>query len=195
MDNLFQEKLLLLYQNLHAFDSQQADRLDRWRNLEPESAEFLSILIRTKQAKNVLEIGTSNGYSTLWIADALEMTDGFLTSLEIDQNRTLLAQQYLQEFKLDHRANLITIDAAVFLENPTTVYDVIFLDAERTYYTSYWPALQKLLLSQAGSILIVDNVISHQEQVEDLISLIESDSNMMKTILPVGAGLLVVTKA
>lgn len=194
MDNSFQERLLLLYQDLRSFDSRQTDRLDRWRNLEPESAEFISILVRSKQAKRVLEIGTSNGYSTLWLADALETTDGFLTSLEIEEKRTLLAQQYLREFKLDHRANLVTIDAGVFLESLTSVYDVIFLDAERSYYASYWPSLQKLLLSQVGSLLVVDNVISHQNEVTDFISVIKTDARMMKIILPVGAGLLLVTK-
>jgi predicted O-methyltransferase YrrM len=57
-----------------AYDARQSDRLGRLRNLEPEPAELLSVIVRATRTRRVLEIGTSNGYSTLWLADAVEAT-------------------------------------------------------------------------------------------------------------------------
>lgn len=194
MDKILKERLLSLFIELKSYDDIQVNRLDRWRNLEPESAEFLSILIRSKSARDVLEIGTSNGYSTLWIADALESTDGFLISLEVDEKRTLLARHYLKSFNLDSRVGCAIIDAGLFLQDESLQYDLIFLDAERDFYTSYWPAIKRILLKRKGSTLVVDNAISHASEVSDFIQLIDSDVNFIRTILTVGAGLLLVTE-
>src|SRR3954449_5319094 len=67
-----------LYAAGREHDDTQPDRLARWRNVEPETAELLGVLIRTKRAPRVLEIGTSNGYSTIWLADAAPATGGAL---------------------------------------------------------------------------------------------------------------------
>ena len=195
MNQQFRSQLYELYQELHAYDAKQSDRLNRWRNLEPESALFLSILVRSKQAKQVLEIGTSNGFSTLWLADAVKATHGFLTSLEIDASRTTLAQNHLRQFGLDDRVNCLTVDAKDFLDERHQLYDIIFLDAERNAYVSYWSALKWLICQQAGTLLIVDNVISHKEDMSAFLAIVEADDSVVATVIAVGAGLLIVTKA
>jgi predicted O-methyltransferase YrrM len=81
-----------LYARSHAFDESQSDRLERYRNLEPPTAELLGVLMRATRAQRVLELGTSNGYSTLWLADAAEATGGRLVTVEIDPERTALAR-------------------------------------------------------------------------------------------------------
>ncbi|MEL4505522.1 hypothetical protein AAEX63_10795 [Luteococcus sp. H138] len=70
------ELLERLWREGRDFDAGQPDRLDRRRNLEPDSAQLLNLLIRSIAPMKVLELGTSNGYSTIWIADALEGTGG-----------------------------------------------------------------------------------------------------------------------
>src|SRR3954454_18180178 len=65
-----------LYAAGRAHDDAQPAPTARWRNVEPETAELLGVLIRAKRARRVLEIGTSNGYSTIWLADAAEATGG-----------------------------------------------------------------------------------------------------------------------
>lgn len=194
MDKALRQKLADLYQEFQAYDAPQSDRLNKWRNLEPESALFLSILVKSKQAKQILEIGTSNGFSTLWLAEAVQKTGGFLTSLEIEASRTAIAQKHLAQFGLTERVDCITIDAADFLVRAEPVYDLILLDAERDAYVAYWPDLCRLLSAHAGSMLVVDNVVSHQEQVEEFIGLIENDEGFVSTAIEVGAGLLLVTK-
>jgi len=61
-----------LYQGFQAHDALQSDRLQRFRSIEPESARVLAVLIRAQQARKILEIGTSTGYSTLWLANAAQ---------------------------------------------------------------------------------------------------------------------------
>ncbi|WP_292010210.1 O-methyltransferase [Chryseobacterium sp.] len=193
MNTELKNKILKLYEGFKEEDNIKENRLDRWRNLEPESAEFISILIRSQQSKNVLEIGTSNGFSTLWLSDAVKSTGGKLISVEIEESRTLLAKNNLTEFGLMNNVELITADAKDYLAKTAPVFDTIFLDAERKYYTEYWPELKRLL-SKDGALLIVDNVISHQHQVEDFQNLIIEDTGFTSTVVNVGKGILLVTK-
>lgn len=186
-------EILLLYNQLKEEDNQKENRLDRWRNLEPESAEFISVIIRAQQTKNMLEIGTSNGFSTLWFADALKSTQGKLITIEIEKDRTEAARNYLNNFDLIHQVELITMDAKDYLNSIEKEFSLIFLDAERKYYTSYWENL-KMMLDKKGNLLIVDNIISHKSDVEDFIELIESENKYVLSIINIGAGLLFVTK-
>jgi predicted O-methyltransferase YrrM len=93
-------QLAALLEQLHRdgveHDSSKSDRLERLRNLEPGSAALLALLVRATGARAVLELGTSNGYSTLWLADALRDTGGRLVSVEIDRARSELAAENLQ---------------------------------------------------------------------------------------------------
>lgn len=186
-------EILLLYNQLKEEDNQKENRLDRWRNLEPESAEFISVIIRAQQTKNMLEIGTSNGFSTLWFADALKSTQGKLITIEIEKDRTEAARNYLNNFDLIQQVELITMDAKDYLNSVENEFSLIFLDAERKYYTSYWENLKKML-DKKGNLLIVDNIISHKSDVEDFIELIESENKYVLSIINIGAGLLFVTK-
>lgn len=193
MNAFRKDYLTKLYQSYHLADSKETDRLNRWRSIEPESAELLSLLVLAKQAKHLLEIGTSGGYSTLWLADAAEQTGGHLTTLEIEPKRQQTALQHLHATELSEVVTALCLDAATFLENNQARYDFILLDAERPAYPSYWHYL-KAALHNSGSILVVDNVLSHAEQVKDFIALVKSELDFEQTILPIGAGLLLVVK-
>lgn len=77
----FQHYMQALYQNFTAFDAQQTDRIQRYRNVEPESALFLAMQIHIQQSKEILEIGTSTSYLTLWLAHAAQQTQGRVTTI------------------------------------------------------------------------------------------------------------------
>ena len=187
----FQHYMQALYQNFTAFDAQQTDRIQRYRNVEPESALFLAMQIHIQQSKEILEIGTSTGYSTLWLAHAAQQTQGRVTTLEIYPARTAQAQHYAQELGLDDVIDFWVGDAEKYLAKTTQQYDFIFLDAERDAYVGYWAFLQKML-NPCGGVLIVDNVISHAAQVKCFIELIENDPRFISMTLPIGAGLYMV---
>jgi predicted O-methyltransferase YrrM len=175
-----------------AHDAAQADRLLRFRNVEPETAELLAVLIRSTRARSILEIGTSNGYSTLWLADAAEATEGTLVSVEIDPERTELARANLARAGL--AAELRTEDAAQTLQRATDgCWDFVFLDAERPEYVSYWPQLLRTLRPDGG-LLAIDNVLSHADEVEDVTRLIDAEPSVDSVLVPIGAGLRLVVR-
>jgi predicted O-methyltransferase YrrM len=172
-------------------DARHADRLARWRNVEPETAALLGVLIRAKPAPRVLEIGTSNGYSTIWLGDAAQATGGALVTLEIEPERTALARENVARAGLASTVDLRTEDAGPALRAfPDGAFDVVFLDSERDAYAGYWPHLVRVL-APAG-LLAVDNVISHAEEVADFRALVARDERVTEAIVPIGAGVLLV---
>ena len=173
-----------------AHDETQTERAACWRNLHPDSAALLAVLVRAKQARKVLEVGTSNGYSTLWLADAVRDTGGSLRTLEIDKARKKAARQNLREAKLEDFVRMEVCDAGEFLRDYPKYFDVVLLDADRSQYTAYWPHLQRIL-TKPGSLLVVDNVLSHADEVQAFIALVEADKNFSSMVLDIGAGLLV----
>lgn len=187
----FERFMQELYEKFHRHDLKQADRLHRYRNIEPESGRFLSMLIHAQQSKSILEIGTSTGYSTLWLAEAARQTQAMITTLEVDAERVIQAKQYATEIDLADLINFKVIDAQVYLEAEKEIFDFILLDAERDAYVSYWPHLSRLLKAKGG-LLVVDNVISHAAEVEEFIALIQQDPRFIMSIVPIGAGLLMV---
>jgi len=182
-----------LYRSGRDHDAAREDRLERLRNVEPETARLLGVLARGLTARRLLELGTSNGYSTIWLADAARDCDGALTSVEIDSTRIAEADQHLRSVGLEAFATLRLEDArACLTKSADASWDLIFLDAERSDYVSYWPDLARTL--SAGGMLVVDNVISHADEVADFRELIERDSRVMDALVPVGAGALLVVK-
>ena len=182
-----------LYAAGREHDAARTDRLDRFRNVEPETAEMLGVLVRARAAPRVLEIGTSNGYSTIWLADAVQATNGSLVSLEIDPARTALAREHLARAGLDDVADLRTADArealAAFADD---AFDVVFLDAERPAYPGYWPDLVRTLAP--GGLLAVDNVLSHAAEVEAFRGIVAADERVTPALVPIGAGVLLVVR-
>ena len=192
LSNPFLQRLNELYQSFIKFDATQCDRIKRYRNIEPESALFLAMQVRIQQSKKILEIGTSTGYSTLWLADAAKVTGAKVTTLEIDEKRTQQAQLHAQELQVDDVIDFWVGDAQKYLEQCQEQYDFILLDAERNAYLNYWIYLQKMLVEHGG-VLIVDNVITHAAEVKSFIMEVKRDERFMTTTLSIGSGLFVVT--
>ncbi|MFW2160997.1 O-methyltransferase [Acinetobacter beijerinckii] len=188
---VFLQRIANLYDGFKQHDARQSDRLRRYRNIEAESAKLLGMLVRTQQSKRILEIGTSTGYSTLWLAEAAKAVGGQVKTLEINAFRSAQAKKYAEDFALEDFIDFWVGDACDYLKQATESYDLILLDAERGCYVSYWQDLKRLLQS-SGSTLIVDNVISHAAEVKDFLELIKADENYMSSILAVGAGLCMV---
>ena len=188
---VFLQRIADLYDEFKQHDARQSDRLRRYRNIEAESAKLLGMLVRTQQSKQILEIGTSTGYSTLWLAEAAKSVGGKVQTLEINAFRSAQAKKYAEEFGLENFIDFWVGDASDYLAQATESYDLILLDAERGCYVSYWNDLKRLL-QFSGNTLIVDNVISHAAEVKDFLELIKADENYMSTVLPVGAGLCLV---
>jgi predicted O-methyltransferase YrrM len=179
-----------LYAEGKAFDAGQADRRDRRRNLEPEAAELLTMALRIGNAKDIVEIGTSNGYSTLWLADAARDGGGTVTTVDVAPPTEARANA--------SRAGLIgnirfeTADGGDFLAaRPDRSVDLLFLDADRPEYPGWWPHPKRVL--RPGGVLAIDNVLSHPDEVAPFLRLIADDADFTATTVAVGKGLHLAT--
>jgi predicted O-methyltransferase YrrM len=172
------------------YDVAQSDRLERLRNVEPDTAQLLGVLVRATRARRVLEIGTSNGHSTLWLADAAEAIGGRVETLDIDPRRTELARANLERAHLSAIVECRTLGAAQALgEYPDAAWDFVFLDAERPEYPGYWPNLRRTLAP--GATLAIDNAISHESELKRFNRLLGDDEHLSTALVPIGAGLIV----
>ncbi len=182
-----------LYARGREYDARQADRLDRFRNVEPDTAELLALLVRALAPKQLLELGTSNGYSTIWLADAARAVGAAITSVDIDAGRSKLARENLQRAGLDDRVDLRVDDAgSVLAAGGDGEWGFIFLDAERPAYAGYWPELARVLAP--GGLLAVDNVLSHAGEVAAFRELVAKDGRVTQALAPTGAGLLLIVR-
>jgi predicted O-methyltransferase YrrM len=194
MDATRQTFLDELYAHGRAHDEQREDRLQRLRNVEPETAELLGVLVRAMSATRVLEVGTSNGYSTIWLGDAAEAVGGSVISLEIEPDRTAQAASNLTEAGVADFVELRTQDAAEALASfADGSFDLIFLDAERPLYAGYWPDLIRILRS--NGLLVVDNTLSHAKELVEFSELVYGAEQVTSTLVTVGAGVLLIVKA
>jgi len=127
-----------------------------YRNVPPQDGRLLRLLAETMNAKNVVEIGTSTGYSGIWFGMALQKTGGKLTTFEIDAQRAATARA---NFKRAGMADIITLiegDAHETVKQLKDPIDILFLDADKDGYVDY---LNKLLpLIRPGGLIIGHNI-------------------------------------
>ncbi|MQA05540.1 MAG: methyltransferase domain-containing protein [Streptosporangiales bacterium] len=176
-----------------AYDAGEPDRLRKQRNLEPESAHLLWAIALTANATDVLEIGTSNGYSTLWWADAMTRTCGAVTSVDVDAAAQEQAAGHLRACGLAEHARLVCADAGEHLRTvPSATVDVLFLDAERTEYTGWWP--HPLRVVRPGGLVVLDNATSPADELAPFVALLDQEPGTDRQLLHVGKGMQIVVK-
>lgn len=186
-----------LLQELEAFsernDASAKDRSERMLNITPDTGAFLSVLVRSRGARNILELGTSNGYSTLWLASAAKDVEGEVTSVDINPAKTALAQKNLERAGLQGLVHLHTGDAGEFLnQGPVGRWDFIFMDASREFYPAWWPNVWRSL--RPHGLIVVDNASSHAAEMEPFFELIRQQPDASHVLAPVGKGELMVLK-
>ena len=174
-------------------DAAEPDRLRRRRNLEPDAAALLSVVVQAMGATRVLEIGTSNGYSTAWLADAVRPAGGVVVSVDTDPAVQRAAAANLAEAGLADGVDLICADGGVVLADLLAgSQDVMLLDSERTEYARWWPHPYRVL--RPRGLLVIDNVLSHPDEVAPVLTLIRAEPRMVSAVVPTGKGQLYATK-
>lgn len=168
----------------------QKSRHKFW-NISPETGEFLSILIKTQNIKTVLEIGTSNGYSAIHMAEALTRTKGRLYTVESKKARLDLAIKNFKKAKLTSKITTLFGHAPECIPINLPPFDLIFLDATKCEYPNYFKYLQPL--TKKSTIIVADNAISHKQALIPYYKILKN-STYHTTLLPLGSGLLVSLK-
>jgi predicted O-methyltransferase YrrM len=168
-------------------DASTVERTRRMLNITRDTGEFLAVLVRATVARRVLEIGTSNGYSTLWLASAARAIGGSVTTVELAEYKIALAAANFARADLARYISIIHDDAGRVLEDSRDgAFDLVFLDSERPEYPGWWPKLRRVL--RPGGLLVVDNATSHPEQMEPFVALVNADAEFSTSLVPVGNG-------
>jgi len=190
--------LTILLDELAAFgdahDGDPANRATRMLNITPDTGAFLAVLVKAAQARRILEIGTSNGYSTLWLADAAAGIDGAVTTVEVSKEKIALARANFERAGLTKRITQHEGDAGALLAGlPDGGFDLVFLDSKRSAYLDWWPALKRVL--RASGLLVVDNASSHAHEMAGFTDAVRADHGFTTSLVPVGKGEFLAVKA
>ena len=187
MDDQLRTLLNELYQQGQTNDERQEDRRQKMLNLEPETAQFVSFLARSSKRTRILEIGTSNGYSTCWLAWSAQQTGGHVTSIDREPYKHALAEANLRRAGLRELVELRCGDATELVAGLPGPFDCVFFDADR--YSA--PAQLALLLPKLtpDALLLADNAISHPAEIAGYIETIQALRDFEHMVIPVGKGL------
>ncbi len=161
---------------------------DFW-NISRTTAEFLYNLIVDGGIKNVIEVGTSNGYSGIWLGKALKKTGGKLTTIEFYEKRIVLAKENFEKCQVDDIIEIKQGDASTILEYLPADFriDLAFVDACKKQYIDFFHLIEPHLI--AGGYIACDNVISHAQKVQPFLEDINNNPNYENVVLPLPAGL------
>jgi predicted O-methyltransferase YrrM len=177
-----------------ANDDANAKRPRRMLNITRDTGEFLAVLVRATVARRVLEIGTSNGYSTLWLASAVRAIGGAVTTVELSEYKIGLAIANFARSGLASQITLLHEDAGRVLQRSADgAFDLVFLDSERPEYPRWWPHLKRVL--RPGGLLVVDNATSHAAEMVPFVALVAADVSFVTSLVPVGNGEFLAVKA
>ncbi len=170
---------------------------EKFWNVGRETGNFLNIMVQSIRAQTVLEIGTSNGYSGIWFAEALSHTGGKLYTVESHKERFGLAREHFGEAGVEKFVEQISGHAPEVFSQEDFIkrklrFDLIFLDATKGEYESYLAAVMPLL--KTGGLLIADNVLSHAGEVAGFLASVQQNPEFRSAVLPMGSGLLYAIK-
>ncbi|HYM69956.1 MAG TPA: class I SAM-dependent methyltransferase [bacterium] len=169
-----------------ANDVRETERSRRLLNITPEAGRLLSILVRVLGARDILELGTSNGYSTIWLAWAASATGGHVTTVDQAPHKIAMARENLARAGLDGRVTIREGRILDVLRSLAGPVDFILLDADRPSYTGYLDPLLRLL--RPGGLLATDNVVSHGSEVTEFVARLRADPALETVTPPVGSG-------
>ena len=185
MAAMVEQEIAALLDELHAFGDEHGGM---W-NISPETGRFLHVQLQLMDAQQVLEVGTSNGYSTIWMADALARTDGALVTLEMNPDKIRMATDNLARAGLQDRVTIVPGDARETIRTLTGPFDLVLIDADKESYVTYFDVARALV--RPGGLIVADNVASHATALEAFIARAEGDPGLETFRLPFGGGQLV----
>ncbi len=182
--------VLTLLESLYRFgqdnDAQNTERPRRMLNITPETGRLLFILVRLARATRILEVGTSNAFSTIWLARAARETAGRVTTLEFNPDKIAMARKNLDAAGVADLVDIREGRAADTLAALPGPFDLAFLDADRPSYATYLELVVPKLT--VPGLLVADNVTSHRAELEDYLARVKSDPRLFSVTVPIGNG-------
>lgn len=165
--------------------------LQRLRQIPPETGKFLALLAAIAPEGTYLEIGTSGGYSGMWLALACKELGRKLITFEVLEEKVKIARETFKIAGIEDIVELVSGDAKEYLQNYKKIA-FCFLDAEKEDYLDCYEKVVPNMVS--GGILVADNVISHKEVLEPMIERVLTDVRVDALVVPIERGELVCRK-
>ena len=188
---MLDDRVRAVLQRLEREDTEEREQgvpaPQRSRAVARTTGQFLFGLVAPQWDCEVLEVGASRGYSSLWLAAGARYFGGHLTSLENDPVKAAAWRANIAEAGLEEWADLIEGDAAQTIPEIDDVFDIVFLDAEKEDYERLFQAARRKL--EPGAVVVADNVISHDETLADYVKARQSDSTLESVTVPLDRGL------
>jgi predicted O-methyltransferase YrrM len=186
-----QAQVLALIQSLGA----DPERLKANWCLSPQAGQLLSLLAKVLKPQRILEVGTSIGYSGLWLSLALLETGGILETIDASDSRQAIAKGHFIQAGIEDRVRLHHGQALETMEGMKVqglCFDLIFLDARKSEYLSYFRLSEGLLKS--GGLLVADNTQSHRTRMADFIEAVSHSPDWDTAEIEAWGGLLLARK-
>jgi len=165
--------------------------LRRLRQITPDTGKFIALLFAGAPAGTAIEIGTSAGYSALWLSLACRAQKRSITTFEILDEKAALARETFRTAGVDDVINLVKGDARDHLGEYRDIA-FCFLDCEKDAYTDCYEAVVPRMAG--GGLLVADNIISHKEELRPFIDRAMADDRVDALVVPMGKGELVCRK-
>ena len=161
--------------------------IQRSRAIPATTGRFLFALCAGQPSCEVLEIGGSRGYSTIWLAAAVRILGGHVITLERDPAKLATLGATIEEAGLDEWVEVVPGDAYQTLPALSGPFDVVFLDAEKEYYEDFFGLVRGKL--EPGAVVVADNVLSHADELADYSARRQADPTLLSVTVPLDSGL------
>jgi caffeoyl-CoA O-methyltransferase len=185
------ERVLGVLARLEAEDAEEraagVPAAQRSRQVAPTTGRFLFALAASQAGIEILEIGGSRGYSSIWLAAGARLLGGRLVSLEQDPAKCEAWRANVAEAGLEEWAELVEGDAHALLAASEDTFDLVFLDAEKDDYEALFALARPLL--EPGGLVVADNVLSHAETLGAYSAARQSDASLASVTVPLDRGL------
>jgi predicted O-methyltransferase YrrM len=188
---MLDELVRAVLERLEREDAEERDRglpsEQRARSVAPTTGRFLFALVAPQNACEVLEIGGSRGYSSIWLAAGVRMLGGRVLSLEEDPAKCEAWRRNVADAGLDEWAELVEGNAFETLPVIEDVFDVVFLDAEKDDYERLFALAREKL--EPGAVVVADNILSHEETLGAYSRARQADQTLESVTVPLDRGL------
>jgi predicted O-methyltransferase YrrM len=188
---MLDERVLAVLARLEAEDADERERgvprEQRSRQVAPTTGRFLFALVASNAGVEVLELGGSRGYSTIWLAAGARLLGGRVLSVEHDPAKCEAWRRNVEEAGLSEWAELIEADALEALSSLEDVFDVVFIDAEKEDYERLFGLARTML--EPGGLAVADNVLSHADTLGAYVEARQADPTLASVTVPLDRGL------
>ncbi len=185
------DRVRAVLERLEREDAEERERglpaSERARQVARTTGQFLFALVAPQADCEILEIGGSRGYSTIWLAAGARYLGGHVLSLEADRRKIEAWRRNIAEAGLEEWADLVEGDAHETLPTIRDIFDVVFLDAEKEDYEALFAAVRDKV--EPGALFVADNVLSHPDPLARYSAARQADPSLESVTVPLDRGL------